>query len=90
VKVILSDGSSDIERIVYPRQGGAATILQGGDGRYEVETLITPSHWLSTSMRNGKQTDFMHLVVDKDGKTMRYTIKGAGGPFEGEAVFDKQ
>jgi hypothetical protein len=90
VNIVMSDGSSDKEKIVSPRQGGVATFLQGGNGRYEVETFITPSESYSTTMTNGKQTGFMHLVVSKDGKTMRYTIKGPDGPFEGEAVFDKQ
>jgi len=90
-KTIMADGSSLNEKLVYPQRGGAATFLQGGgNGIYEVETLITPSEWLSTRMKDGKQIGCMRMVVSKDRKTMHYILKITDIPLEGEAVFDKQ
>ena len=90
-KMIMADGSSLNEKFVYPQRGGAATFLQGGgSGIYEVETWITPSEWLSTRMKDGKQIGSMRMVVSKDRKTMHYTLKIMDIPLEGEAVFDKQ
>jgi hypothetical protein len=40
-KIIMADGSSLNEKLVYPQRGGAATFLEGGgNGIYEVETLL--------------------------------------------------
>ena len=90
-KIIMADGSSLNEKLVYPQQGGAATFLQGGgQGIYEVETLIAPSEWLGTRMKDGKQIGCMRIFVSKDRKTMHYILKITDIPLEGEAVFDRQ
>jgi len=90
-KIVLPDGSSLNERLVYPRQGGAAIFLQGGgNGIYEVETMITPYEWLGTRMKDGRQIGLMRMVVSKDGETMRYIMRLTDLEVEGEAVFDRQ
>ena len=90
VKIVLPDGSTLNEVIVWPRQGGVATFLQGGaEGVTEVETLISSNEWLATRMVDGKQIGTTNLFVSQNGKTMRYTLK-IPGAIEGEAIFDKQ
>ena len=84
------NGSNINEVIVWPRQGGIATYLQGGaEGAMDVMTTISPTEWIFTRMVDGKQTGFINLLVSQNGNIIRYTIKFPG-VMEGEALFDKQ
>jgi len=59
----------------------------------QVVTVIGPVAFYETVVQNGKQIRVEHIVVSKDGKTLRATIKGTnaqGKPFEQLEVFDKQ
>lgn len=89
-KIVLPDGSIMNEVIVWPRQGGMASFLNGGtEGVTEVETMISPNEWIVTRMVDGKQTGLIKLLFYQNGKTIRCTVK-MPGLMEGEAVFDKQ
>jgi hypothetical protein len=58
-----------------------------------VATVIGPGELYETVLQNGKQVEFYHVVVSKDGKTLTVTDKGSdakGKPFENISVFDKQ
>jgi len=55
--------------------------------------VIGPVAFYEAVLQNGKQIRVEHIVVSKDGKTLRATIKGTnaqGKPFEQLEVFDKQ
>ncbi len=89
-----TDGSSTLERLTWPAQGGALKNLLGGiEGESLIETAIGSGNWLVTNLHNGKQFATMHKVISKDGKTMTQTIRGVddqGKPFKQIQVFDRQ
>lgn len=51
--------------------------------------MISQNEMIATRMVDGKQIGLLKIIVSKNGKTLRYTIK-IPGTMEGEAVFDKQ
>ena len=93
-KTIRADGSSSSSHFIWPRQGGAVKILQGGfAGLAYVETFLGPGDWYVTALQNSKQFGVRRKIVSKNGKTMRQTLAGAdpeGKPFEQVEVYDRQ
>ena len=72
----MSDGSPASDKWTWPSQGGVASRKPPlAENMLYVETLIEPGHWYVTIMRDGKQTGSYHKIVDKDGKTLRQTLK---------------
>jgi hypothetical protein len=89
-----ADGSTSLFKSSFPKQGGTATVLQGGtEGISYVNTLIEPGNWFLTVMVNGRQVGVIHKTFSKDGNIMIQKLKGVGakGKYsEGESLFDKQ
>jgi hypothetical protein len=90
-----ASGSSVLSKYVWPAQGGAVMILQGGPNRITgfVETLIEPGNWYVTCLQNGKQISWAHKTISKDGKTMTQTWKdmdAQGNLIVDIEVFDRQ
>jgi hypothetical protein len=90
------NGSQAVWKYTWPAQGGVAKPVQRppreGD-ILEVETLISPGEWILTRMRDGKQYNYVHKTVSKDGKTMRQTTRGQSlrlGSYEGFSVLERQ
>jgi hypothetical protein len=72
-----ADGTSYLYIINIPAQGGLNKWLQGdNEGTMEVETLLSPSEWCMTRLKDGKQVGTIHKVISPDGKTMRQTSTG--------------
>ena len=89
------DGSPISVKATHPQQGGVIKYQQGApaEGISEVITVIGPGESYSTQLQNGKQVQVMHIVVSKDGKTLRATIKGTdakGKSYQGTELFEKQ
>ena len=91
----LTNGSPIAAKATHPQQGGVIKSQQGApaEGTFEVITVIGPGDFYETALQNGKQVRVEHIVVSKDGKTLRATIKGTdaqGQSYEQLEVFDKQ
>ena len=87
-----TDGSAISSKGVVPQQGGA---YKGSfpEGESVFRTVIDPNSFYITVLQNGKQVEILHVVINKDGKTMTATIKGIdakGKPFEYLDFWDKQ
>jgi hypothetical protein len=80
----------------YPREGGVVKWVVPPPGLADttiITTVITPYELCETFLKDGKQQQVDHIVIDKDGRTTHETIKGKdlqGRPFEVLLVFDKQ
>ncbi len=87
------DGSHISEKFTHPQQGGLQSSPSGPEGELTVVTVIAPGDFYVTALQKGKQVQVEHVVVNKDGKSMRITTKGTdakGKPFETVGFFDKQ
>jgi hypothetical protein len=88
------DGKQISNKFTHPQQGGVVTPQSKPvEGELSVVTLIDPADFYVTIMQKGKQVQIQHVVVNKDGKSMKVTSKGIddkGKPFETIDVFDKQ
>ncbi len=91
------DGSAISTKWTVPKQGGVFKYQQGGaaDKTTTIRTVIflDPGDWYDTDLQNGKQTQVRHVVVSKDGKTMRQVAKGTdakGKPYEEIVLYDRQ
>lgn len=72
----MSDGSPTSDKWTWPSQGGVVSRKPPlAENMLYVETLIEPGHWYVTIMRDGKQIGSYQKIVDKDGKTLRQTLK---------------
>jgi len=92
---VLKDGSKISEKFSHPQQGGvvASQSAKPAEGELTVVTIITPADFYVTTLQKGKQVQVQHVVVNKDGKSMRITTNGTdakGKPFETVGVYDKQ
>lgn len=88
-----TDGSKISVKFTHPQNGGIVTDSSTPKGQMSVATVIGPGELYETVLQNGKQVEFYHVVVSKDGKTLTVTDKGSdakGKPFENISVFDKQ
>lgn len=92
---IAADGSPMAAKITQPQQGGVIKFVQGGlpEGLSEVATVIGPGEFYVTQLQDGKQVQVEHIVVSKDGKTMRvnlHRIDAQGHASQAIEVWDKQ
>ena len=92
-----ANGSSISYKSTRPQEGGATKWVGPAPafaaGTTAVVTVVNPSGYYLTILKDGKQQEVVHLVVEKDGKTMRVTVKGKndqGKPLNELLVFDKQ
>ena len=87
-----SDGSPISVKYVIPASGGVAKVQEGPyEGITSKRISDTVRH--NTYTKDGKQVSTRHLVVSKDGKTLRSTVKGTnvlGQAVSGTDVFEKQ
>jgi len=90
----MSDGSPASEKWTWPSQGGVVSRKPPlAENMLYVETLIEPGHWYVTIMRDGKQAGFYQKIVEKDGKTLRQTLKyllPEGKLIEVLTIYDRQ
>lgn len=91
-----ASGSPMSSKGAYPLEGGLVKWGVAPPGVADstiITTVITPYESYETFLKDGKQQQVNHIVVSKDGRTTRETIKrkdSQGGPFEVLLVFDKQ
>ena len=89
-----ADGTAFSMKFISPKQGGLVKAEQPQtEGNFVVITLIKPGEMYGTSIQAGKQVEFSHTVVSKDGKTMSRTLKtmnDQGKLIESSMVFDRQ
>ncbi len=91
-----ANGSPISTKATYPREGGLvkwAVPPLGPVGSPIVITVISPHEIYGTILKDGKQQQVDHIVISKDGRTTRETIKRSnsqGRPSEELLVFDKQ
>ena len=87
----VSDGSTEVSKVIWPAQGGIAEEESSGQILI-VETRVAPGEWYVTRIQDGKQIQLMHKVVSEDEKNLRITIEGVGewGSYKGGMVFDRQ
>jgi len=93
-KSIEKDGSSELEVLTWPAQGGAVKIIKGDIPKNIswIETLIA-GEWYVTLLQDGKQAYTRHKIVSTDGKTLRQSFRSndaQGKPYENILVFDRQ
>jgi hypothetical protein len=91
-KGTLINGSSFSNKGNRPLVGGICQ-PPNADGTVSYVTVIGPGDAYVTTLRNGKQVDWDHYVVSKDGKTLTIATKGTdanGKPAEALYVLDKQ
>jgi len=89
------DGAAIAGKYTLYLNGGVFKALQpaSAEGESSVETVIEPGDRFLTTLKNGKQIEVQHLVISKDGKTIRITDKGTdakGKPYESVSVYNKQ
>lgn len=86
------DGSPISVKYTVPKAGGAGTAQEGPFDALtsqRVSARVRENRYT----KNGKATVSRRIVVSKDGKILRITVKGAdaqGKPIAGVDVFDKQ
>jgi len=87
-----ANGSPISAKYTFPLEGGAVKpVLAGYDAA--IVTVVSPSDFYATTLKDGKQRLFLQVVISKDGKTKRETIRGKdaqGKPVDELEVFDKQ
>jgi hypothetical protein len=91
----LKDGTKISSKITHPQQGGISSSQSAPpvEGEMTVITIIDPADFYVTTMQKGRQVQVQHVVVNKDGKSMKVTTKGIdakGKPFERVGIYDKQ
>jgi hypothetical protein len=87
-----ADGSPISVKYTIPKGGGTGTVQ---DGPFDAVTSkrVSARARENTYTKNGKQTMSRRVVVSRDGKTLRNTVKGTGPqgtPVAGVDVFNKQ
>lgn len=95
INSVWKDGSQNSTKWTFPRQGGVAKCISGTipEERLYIATLVEAGNWYASIMVNGRQVNMYHLIVSKDGKTMRNTLTGfdkEGKPRDIIWVFEKQ
>jgi hypothetical protein len=88
-----ADGSPLNLKYTVPEKGGAGQVQDGK--AYDGVTSKRLSAYVrdNTYMKDGKKVSTRHVVVSKDGKMMRSSVKGnnaLGNPIAGTDVFEKQ
>lgn len=74
VNAVSADGSPFVYKYTLPKKGGAATNVEGAFDAVSGK-LVNPLTRDMVYMRGGKQVRSAHVVVAKNGKTMKTTIK---------------
>ncbi len=79
----------------FPKNGGEFKDIQTAPvpGEISIETVLEPGDRFLTSLKDGKQVEVQHLVISKDGKSMKITDRGTdakGRPYESVSVYKKQ
>ena len=92
---IRTDGSPITGKYTVPKQGGVVKRIDGtlAQGLSIIDTVIGPGNVYGTYIQDGKQTQLVHRIVSKDGKTMNWTSKGTdnqGKPFESLVLYERQ
>jgi len=90
---IEGNGAKTSFKITWPQRGGVATDSNATKGDSSVVTMIGPGEWYDTAMQNGKQNQFVHSSISKDGKTMNVRVKATdaqGKTTEQLAIYEKQ
>jgi hypothetical protein len=87
-----ADGSPISVKYTIPKGGGTGTVQ---DGPFDAVTSKRVSARVreNTYTKNGKETMSRRVVVSRDGKALRNTVKGTGPqgtPVAGVDVFNKQ
>lgn len=93
-KGVGADGTAFSMKFISPQQGGLVKSEQpSAEGNLVVITVIKPGEMYGTSIQDGKQVEYSHTVVSKDGNTMNRTLKtmnDQGKLVESLMVFDRQ
>jgi hypothetical protein len=87
-----ADGSPISMKFETPDKGGVGKFLAGPFDSASGK-IINDNTREITWMKGGKEMMHLHVVVSKDGKTQRNTVKGTnaqGNPVSGVEVWDKQ
>ncbi len=87
-----ADGSTSSLKYTVPLKGGAAQVQEGPYDAINSEAISANVRENSFS-QDGKEVSSRRIVVSKDGKTMRSTVKGVtatGTPVKGTDVLEKQ
>jgi len=87
-----ADGSPLSLKYTVPLRGGDGNIESAAYDRISSK-LISPNVRENTYGKGGKEVTTRRVVVSKDGKTIRSSVKGinsAGQTVEGTDVYDKQ
>jgi hypothetical protein len=87
-----ADGSPISIKYETPDKGGAGKILEGPFDAVSGKR-IDENTYETSLMKGGKEISHHHLVVSKDGKTMKVTGEATdahGKPVSGVEVFEKQ
>ncbi len=79
----------------FPKNGGEFKDIQTASvpGEISIETVLEPGDRFLTSLKDGKQVEVQHLVISKNGRTMKITDRGTdakGKPYESVSVYTKQ
>jgi hypothetical protein len=87
-----ANGSQTSTKYTVPTKGGTGKVITGPwDG--VSDKVVNDNTREASYMRGGKEVAHANVVVSKDGKTMRVTVKGTdvqGNPLSYVAVYDKQ
>jgi len=90
-------GKSFSVTYTYPEEGGtvksASPAPAGGADTTAFITVVNPSNFYSTTLKDGKQMSLQHIVISEDGKTKHRTITGKnsqGKPLNEVQVWEKQ
>lgn len=94
ISSLQANGSKTSFKIVWPQEGGIArTPSDSHKDKFGIVTVIGPGEWYTTELESGKQIQFIHSSISRDGRTLRMWIKGAeeqGKVFEELAIYEKQ
>jgi hypothetical protein len=88
-----ADGSPLTLKYTVPEKGGAGKVEEGAAYDGVTSKRVSADVRDNTYTKNGKEVATRHVVVSKDGKTMRSSIKGVnaqGNAISGTDVFEKQ
>jgi hypothetical protein len=87
-----SDGSPISAKFTVPISGGKGTV-QEGDFNGITSKRVSANVRDNSYTKDGKEIRTRHIVISKDGKTMKTKVKGmnpGGNQVEGTDVYDKQ